>query len=96
MTSVVVPDANDTSITTIRKFFNAYLMHKLYVEHLVELGVVNLTEKQWLPLSTAFNAYSNLTKLLTILQYNVKYLARLVSAIAYCVELVTCNTLLYS
>jgi len=89
VTSVVIPYANDTSITTIRHFFNAYLMHKLYVEHLVGLGVVNLLEKEWLQLSTAISTYNGLTKLLTILQYNVKNLVQLVSAIAYCVELVT-------
>jgi len=85
VTSVVVPYANDSSITTIRHFFNAYLMHKLYVEHLVGLGVVNLLEKEWLQLSNAVNTYNGLTKLLIVLQYNVKSLAHLVSIITYCV-----------
>ena len=69
---------NDTSITTIRHFFNAYLMHKLYVEHLVGLGNTNLLEKNWLQPSTAVDTYNNLTKLLSILNYNVKNLGQLV------------------
>ena len=69
---------NDTSITAIRHFFNTYLMHKLYVEHLVGLGEVKLLEKEWLQLPTAVDTYNNLTKLMNILNYNIKNLGQLV------------------
>ena len=71
VTSIGANYADDTSITTVKQFYNAYLMHKLYVKHLID----------HLPTDDSTN--DGLNKLLNILEYNVKNLAQLVRVQVY-------------
>ena len=76
----VVPQSVNPSVDTIRGYFNAYLMHKRYVEYLVvNLTALELFKKGWVQPSTASKVYKNLKVLLTVLNHNVKNLAQLVS-----------------
>ena len=76
----VVPQSVNPSVDTIRGYFNAYLMHKIYVEYLVvNLTALELFQKGWVQPSTASKVYNNLKVLLTVLNHNVKNLAQLVS-----------------
>ena len=77
---VTVPQSVNPSVDTIRGYFNAYLMHKIYVEYLVvNLTAKGLIHKEWVQPSTANKVYRNLAVLLSVLNYNVKNLAQLVS-----------------
>ena len=62
---------------TIRDYFNAYLMHKMSVEHLVSLGANGLW--RWVGFAPAPKIHTNLKELAAVLKYNVKILAQLVS-----------------
>jgi len=77
---VTAPQSANATVDTIRGYFNAYLLHTLYMEHLVhDLGAADLLSREWIQPSTKGNVYNNLKKLLTVLKYNVKNLAQLVS-----------------
>lgn len=77
---VTVPQSVNASADTIRGYFNAYLMHKIYVEYLVvNLTAVELLKRGWVQPSNAISVYNNLMELLSKLKYNVKNLAQLVS-----------------
>ena len=79
---VTVPQSVNATVDTIRDYFNAYLMHKVYVEHLIELGRYELWRRGWI--ESAFkipDVDKNLAKLLTSLNDSVKKLAQLVSYI---------------
>lgn len=78
---VTAPQSVNASVDTIRGYYNAYLMHKIYVEYLVNLGAKGLLIKGWAPLSTSVQLHNDLSKLLDVLKYNVKKLAQLVSCI---------------
>ena len=76
----VVPQSVNPSVDTIRGYFNAYLMHKRYVEYLVvNLTALELFKKGWVQPLAASKVYNNLKVLLTVLNHNVKNLAQLVS-----------------
>ena len=76
----VVPHSVNPSVDTIRGYFNAYLMHKIYVEYLVvNLTALELFKKGWVQPSTASRVYNNLKVLRIVLNHNVKNLAQLVS-----------------
>ena len=78
---VTAPQSVNATVDIIRDYFNAYLMHKIYVEHLVQLGLPDLLRNGWVEPSNALDVYNNLTKFLASLNYNVKKLAQLVSSI---------------
>ena len=79
---VDVPQSINASVNAIRGYFNAYLMHKIYVEYLVvNLSASTLLNKDWVKPSTMSNTLSNLQKFLDILKRNVRNLAQLVSTI---------------
>ena len=75
---VTVPQSVNATVDIIRDYFNAYLMHKAYVKHLIELDLFELWSRGWIESSKAHN---NLAKLLTPLNDSVKKLAQLVSYI---------------
>lgn len=78
---VIAPQSANVSIDTIRGYFNAYLMHKMYVEHLVvNLSASDLLDREWVKASTAKDVHKNFTKLLAVINYNIKNLAQLVSS----------------
>ena len=78
---VIAPQSVNASVDNIRGYFNAYLMHKVYLEYLVvNLSASGLLKKKWVQLSTAGDVHDNLKELLDALKYNVKNLAQLVSS----------------
>lgn len=79
---VTVPQSINATVDTIRDYFNAYLMHKVYVDHLINLGPIELWQRDWIKSSSeVYNVHNNLTKLSTSLNDSVKKLAQLVSYI---------------
>jgi len=77
---VTAPQSTNATVDAIRGYFNAYLMHTLYVNHLVhDLGATGLYDKEWVHSSKVGSVHKNLKKLLTVLKYNVRNLAQLVS-----------------
>ena len=68
----------DPSINTIRRFFNAYLLHKYAVEYLIKLGPNVLVRWDWVHSSKASEVHKQLEKLQDVLNFNVKNLAQLV------------------
>lgn len=80
---VTIPQSINASVDTIRGYFNVYLMHKVYVEHLANLSGLGLFKKGWVTPITANKVHKNLTKLLTVMKHNVKKLAQLVSQFSY-------------
>ena len=73
-----VPQSVYPSVDTVRGYFNVYLMHKVYVEYLVNLQPIGLWRKGWAGKS-ALKIHTNFKKLEGVLKYNVKSLAQLVS-----------------
>ena len=76
-----IPKHTDVSVDTIRGFFNAYLSHKYFIDHLVELGAVKLLIKNWVYQSKAIKVHKTLIQLQDALNFNVKSLAQLVRQI---------------
>lgn len=77
---VIAPQSVNASVDNIRSYFNAYLMHKAYVEYLVvNLSAVGLLNKGWVQISTVGDVHDRLKELLKALKYNVRNLAQLVS-----------------
>ena len=78
---VIAPQSINVSVDNIRDYFNAYLMHKVYLEYLVvNLSAAELLDREWVQPSIAGDVYDSLKELLTALKYNVKNLANLVSS----------------
>ena len=81
---VIAPQYVNASVDNIRGYFNAYLMHKAYLEYLVvNLSAAGLLDKNWVQISTAGNVHDRLKELLNALKYNVRNLAQLVSTYSY-------------
>ena len=78
---VNAPQSDSATVDTIREYFNAYLMHKIYVEHLVGLGARGLVMSDWVADSKADDVHEDFKELLSVLKYSVKKLAQLVSCI---------------
>ena len=77
---VVAPQSVNASVNNIRGYFNAYLMHKIYVEYLVvNLSAAELFDRRWVQASNAGGMYDQLRELLRALNYNIKHLNYLVS-----------------
>ena len=77
---VTIPQSINASIDTVSGYFNAYLMHKMYIEYLVvNLSAVGLLSKEWVKPSTASSVHNNLNELLIVLKYNVDNFIQLVS-----------------
>ena len=77
---VVAPQSVNASVDNIRGYFNAYLMHKAYIEYLVvNLSAADLLDRKWVQASNAGDMHDQLKKLLSALNYNVKHLVHLVS-----------------
>ena len=78
---VNIPESTNASVDAIRGYFNAYLMHKMFVDYLVNnLGAGELMEREWMERKTAGSVNRNLKHLLRVLKHNVKNLAQLVSS----------------
>ena len=76
----------NVSVNAIRQFFNAYHVHKLFVEHLMKLTPDELLYNGWVYQNHVADLNQQLIKLNHILQYNLKNLAILVSTAAdYCI-----------
>lgn len=73
-----VPNNDDISLDTIRGFFKAYLLHKQFINYVINLNKVNLVDKNWIIQSKAQDTYTSLTKLQSVLNFNVKNLFLLV------------------
>ena len=74
-----VPKATDVSVNAIRQFFNAYLVHKLFVDHLLKFSPHELLYNGWVDQIDVYDLIKQLSKLKRTLQYNLKSLAVLVS-----------------
>ena len=74
-----VPKATNVSVNATRQFFNAYLTHKLFVEHLMKFTPHELLNNGWVDQTNVYDLIKQLAKLNHTLQYNVKNLAVLVS-----------------
>jgi len=75
---VTVPKTTNVSVNSIRQFFNAYYVHELFVEHLMN-STDGLLYKDWVYQAKVYELNEQLAKLKSILQYNVKSLAMMVS-----------------
>jgi len=76
---VIVPKTTNVLVNSIRQFFNAYYVHELFVEHLMKFTPDELLYNGWVYQTKVYELNEQLAKLKSILQYNVKSLARMVS-----------------
>jgi len=79
---VAAPQSDNATVDIIREYFNAYLMHKIFVEYLVGLDVSGLVISDWVTDSKAHAIHNGFKDLLSVLKYNIKKLAQLVSCIS--------------
>ena len=77
---VSIPESTSVSIDTIRGFFNAYLLHKYFVDFIVNLNAAELVDYNWVYQTNVENLYENLLKLQDALNFNIQKLHLLVSA----------------
>lgn len=76
---VSIPENTLVSIDTIRGFFNAYLLHKYFVDYIVNLNAAKLVENNWVQQTNVNSVYENLLKLQVVLNFNIQKLHLLVS-----------------
>ena len=76
---VSIPENTVVSIDTIRGFFNAYLLHKYYVDYIVNLNETGLVRNNWVEQAKVKRVYKNLVKLQVALNFNIQKLHLLVS-----------------
>ena len=76
---VSIPENTLVSIDTIRGFFNAYLLHKYFVDYVVNLEAATLVKNNWVQQINAKSVYENLLKLQVALNFNIQKLHLLVS-----------------
>jgi len=74
-----VPKATNVSVNAFRQFFNAYLVHKLFMDHLMKFTPHELLYNGWVDQTNVYDLIKQLAKLKHTLQYNLKSLAVLVS-----------------
>ena len=76
---VSIPNNTKVSIDTIRGFFNAYLLHKYFVDYIVNLNAATLVKNNWVYQTNVNTLYENLQKLQDALNFNIQKLHLLVS-----------------
>lgn len=78
-----IPEKTGASVETIRGFFRAYLSHKYYVDHLINLNASKLIERNWLYQEKVVNhnVYEKLLQLQNVLNFHVQNLFLLVRII---------------
>ena len=72
-------DTENVSVDSLMEFFNAYLVHKLFAEHLMGFSVNELLLKDWMKQANVGKLFNELEKLHDVLEYNFKNLAIMVS-----------------
>ena len=78
---VTIPESTNVSTNTIRGFFNAYLLHKYFVDYIVILNVSKLVDKNWVYQTIANDFYGKLLQLQNALNFNIHKLNQLVSVL---------------
>lgn len=78
---ISVPQNNNASLDTIRGFFQAFLSHKEFINHVINLGMAKLVSKNWIVHSKANETYKNFMELRDALNFNAKRLFSLVRKI---------------
>ena len=76
---VTIPESTNVSADTIRGFFNAYLLHKYFVDYIVILNVSKLVDKNWVYQTIANDFYGKLLQLQKALNFHIHKLDQLVS-----------------
>ena len=80
-----IPKHTDVSIETIRGFFNAFLLHKHFIDYLVSQTDTELVyKKTWVYLTRKTDLRKSLENLQDVLNFNVKNLAQLVRQTLCC------------
>ena len=70
---------NASSIDTIRGFFNAYLLHKHFIDYVVNLNINELVSKHWIYQANSHKLYGMILLLQSALNFNIQKLDLLVS-----------------
>ena len=76
---MTIPESTNISTNTIRGFFNAYLLHKYFVDYIIILNASKLVDKNWVYQTIAKDFYGKLLQLQNALNFNIHKLHRLVS-----------------
>lgn len=75
---VSIPVSTNVSVDTVRSFFNAYLLHKYFVDYIVNLNTTKLVSKNWVYQTNSTQLYEKLMQLQDALNYNIQKLDLLV------------------